>query len=59
MLTHNGVSIVNSEQELYEKIKSLLVNAEKYQEMSKNCLSIFESNRGALDFAISKTKEYV
>jgi len=59
MTSHNGAMIVNNEQELYEKIKDLLFNTEKYQEMSKNCINIFESNKGALDFAVSKVKNYL
>ncbi|MDD3013913.1 MAG: 3-deoxy-D-manno-octulosonic acid transferase [Candidatus Gastranaerophilales bacterium] len=59
MTAHNAAVVVNNEQELYEKIKDLLINSEKYQEMSRNCINIFESNKGALDFAVSKIKDYL
>jgi len=59
MTAHNGSVIANNEQELYEKLTDLLINSEKYQEMSRNCINIFESNKGALDLAISKIRKYL
>lgn len=52
-----GAKIVKTEQELYSEMSSVLQNEEKYLQMQSSCTKIFEEQRGAADFVISKLKE--
>ncbi|EKE02347.1 MAG: 3-deoxy-D-manno-octulosonic-acid transferase (KDO transferase) [uncultured bacterium] len=59
MTTSNAAQIVDNEQELYSAIHQILINQDKYDKMSSACANIFETNKGALDFAVNKLKEFV
>lgn len=48
--------IVNTENELYEKIMDLSKNDGAYTKASAACFEIFNKNKGALDFAVQKIK---
>jgi len=50
--------LVEDELELSVKIRELFKEKEKYLEASKACTSIFESNKGALDFAIERMEKF-
>jgi len=59
MTETQAATIVNDECELSVKIRELFKNKEKYSEASNACLSIFEKNKGALDFAINKFGDFL
>lgn len=51
--------IFSDKDKLSIKIRELFKNKEMHSEASNACLSIFEKNKGALDFAIDKLKNYL
>lgn len=51
--------LVKNENELLENSQKLLRNADFYNKISTACQNVFEQNSGALDFAISKIKEFL
>ncbi len=53
-----AAQIAENEEDLYRKLKNYLVDADSYNRASNVCLEIFEKNKGALDFAIQKIKNY-
>lgn len=55
----SAATIVNTQCELFSKIRELLNNKEKYSEASKSCIDIFDKNKGALDYAINSLKTYI
>ena len=57
LIRENASKLVKSKEELFECINTLLTNNEELTDMSKSCESIFESQKGALDFVINKIKE--
>ena len=59
MADNKSATIVNNEDELSVNIRELFNNKEKYSEASEACLSIFEQNKGALDFAVEKFRNYL
>jgi len=58
MTTSGAAKIVQDRNELYVQLKNYLNNVDNYNQAGKACLEIFEKNRGALDFAIQKIKDY-
>lgn len=57
ILTSAGAaSVVKTEDELYHGINEAL-SGEKYEVMQKACANVFDEQRGAADFVISKMKE--
>ncbi len=58
MTEAGAAKIVDNEENLYIQLKYYLENEDKYIEASRACGEIFEKNRGALDFAIQKIKNY-
>jgi len=59
MTANQAAFIVNDEDQLSIKIRELIKNKEKHSDASAACLNIFEENKGALDFAIKKIKNYL
>ncbi|MEI8388852.1 MAG: 3-deoxy-D-manno-octulosonic acid transferase [bacterium] len=59
MADNKSATIVNNEDELSVNIRELFKNKEKYSAASEACLSIFEQNKGALDFAVEKFRSYL
>lgn len=59
MVDNNAAAIVTCDCELPIKIRELLKDKEKYEYASRACLNIFEKNKGALDFAVEKMKNYL
>jgi len=59
MKNEQAAFICGNEHELSVKIRELLKNKTLYENSSHACLSIFEKNKGALDFAIEKLKFYL
>jgi len=59
MTKTKAASIVNNETELFLKIRTYFMNEEKYSEASNACLNIFESNKGALDYAIDRIRKFI
>ncbi len=59
-MTKTGAAkIVHNETELYNQLRTYMVNENKYNESSRACAEIFEKNSGALDFAISRIGNYL
>lgn len=59
-MTSNGAAkIINNEEELYSHLRELLKNSDKYNKASQAAENIFESNKGALDYALSKIKSFI
>ena len=52
LISANAAIITNNEEELYDNFDTLLLNAEKYSEMSFSSKKIFKDNKGVVDFAI-------
>lgn len=59
MTENQAAFLVNNEDQLSIKIRELLNNTEKYSNSSCACLSLFEKNKGALDFALEKIRIYL
>ncbi|HBG48790.1 MAG TPA: hypothetical protein DDW90_04680 [Cyanobacteria bacterium UBA9971] len=59
MIENQAAFIVNNENQLSIQIRELFKNKEKHSQVSEACLSIFEKNKGALDFAIDRLKNYL
>jgi len=53
LLSADAMEIVNSPEELTEKVLSLYKNKKRRQEMADNAREVLESNRGALDIYLS------
>lgn len=51
--------VVKTKNELKEEIKKLLTNGKYYQKASKDCETVFEQNKGALDFVIDVLQRIV
>ena len=59
MLEANAAIIVDTEDELYLKTKQLLSNDALYNQISHNCLKIFDKNKGALEYALNLISKYL
>ena len=55
----NASYIAKTEQDLFNKIAELLSNPEKLEYMHNACNNIFEEQKGAIEFVISKIGEYL
>lgn len=53
-----GAMIVDNKQELYHILYEMLIESDRYNKASLACTSIFETNKGALDFTMRKLYEY-
>jgi len=59
-MTKTGAAkIADNENELYNQLRTYLVNENRYKEAGRACAGIFEENRGALDFAVTKIGNYL
>lgn len=59
LIRANASKLVNNELELYEVINELLNNKASLNLMSQACQSIFDSQKGAIDFVIDKIHYYL
>lgn len=60
ILTHtNAGKLVKTPQELEEYMLKLLTDEKFYQEAERDCLKVFESQKGALEFVINKLKQII
>jgi 3-deoxy-D-manno-octulosonic-acid transferase len=59
MKTQKAAFIVNNEDELCDIFKTLLNNSEMYQKTSINCKNIFETNKGATKYALTKLQDII
>jgi 3-deoxy-D-manno-octulosonic-acid transferase len=59
MTETKAAAIANTEQELYKVLFNLLTDTDRYNHMREACKSIFESNKGALEFALSKINKFI
>ena len=55
----NAAKIVNSQKEFEEALRKLLSNKDFYRKASNDSTNIFESQKGAKDFVISKMKNFL
>ena len=55
----NAAKIVNSKKEFEEALRKLLSDKEFYKKASNDSTNIFESQKGAKDFVISKMKNFL
>ncbi|MCQ2957466.1 MAG: 3-deoxy-D-manno-octulosonic acid transferase [Candidatus Gastranaerophilales bacterium] len=53
----NAAFVINDENELFESMLKLLKDEEFYKQTSDACHKVFETNSGAIDFAINIIKE--
>lgn len=54
-----AAKIVENEESLYNQFKNHLEDEGNYKKASNACFEIFDKNKGALDFAIQKIKNFI
>lgn len=59
LIRANASKLVKTEDEFYSVVSGLLENKESLYGMSDACRSVFESQKGAIDFVIDRIKETV
>lgn len=59
MTATQAAYIVNDMCELFEKMRKLIYDDDKYSESSAACLNIFEKNKGALDYVTNNFKNFL
>lgn len=55
----NAGKVVKSSEELQKYLKKLLIDDKYYQKASRDCMDIFEQNKGALDFVLNVLQKLV
>ena len=58
ILTKAGAAkVVKTKDEFYHGLRKVLADSNEYEKMKHDCVNVFEAQRGASDFVISKMKE--
>lgn len=55
----NSSKVVSNKEDFYNELEKLVLNEEYYNNMSQACKSVFDSQRGAIDFVIKKLEEII
>ena len=55
----NASKLVKNEKELFDTLDTLLSNNEKLTEMINSCKTVFDSQKGAIEFVIERIKEFI